>query len=320
MTSRMPGQLMVGGILLGFQATANLLQPRGLIPGARIRYVSNSGVPTGDGSSPDRPKSTLTSAVEELVAGGTSDLGDCIMMMPGHTETIDAADWLSELGALKGLSIGSFGTGSQRATLTWSAAASTLLMDTVNLELFNCNLRLAGAHAAGSALTVAAPMTVSAAGVRLIGNHIRWGFDVDQIVGDGIIWTGDQGVFAFNECIAPVAAVPSNTFLTLTGADDMVIVGNHIEGATDATARGVIDSETTACLNLTIAHNTIKNLLAASTIAVSLTAGDTGQAYNNRLFVNSGILPFTAGEMEWYENYVINGEGEAGALVGTPSA
>jgi len=31
-------------------------------------------------------------------------------------------------------------------------------------------------------------------------------------------------------------------------------------------------------------------------------------------------LPFTASELEWYQNYVVNDEGEAGALVGTASA
>lgn len=251
---------------------------------------------------------------------GRLNKGDIIYLLPGHTESVSAADMGSLLGAASGVKIVGLGEGTQRATLTWTVAGATLLLDTTGLGIYNCNLLLAGAHAAGSALTVAAPITVSGDNCRIIGNTIRWGFDADQIVGDGITWTGDDGVFAYNECIAPVAAVPSNTFLTLTGADRMKIIGNLIEGATDATTRGVIDTETTACKNLTIANNTIKNLLASSTIAVSLTSGDTGEAYGNRLFVNSGILPFTASELEWYENYVTNGEGEAGALVGTASA
>lgn len=294
---------------------------RGLLPGGRILYVNNhASVQAGDGSSADRPLASIEAAVAALVAGSTSKLGSCIMVGAGHAESVDEADWLSELSTLPSLSIIGMGTGSDRPSLTWTIATSSLLLDTANLEIGNMRLLLAGAHAAGSALTVAAPITVSGAGVRIVGCEIRWGFDADQIVGDGIIWTGANGVFAGNDCVAPVTAVPTNTFLTLTGTDNMKIYGNRIIGATDGTTRGVIDGETTANTNLQIFGNTIKNLLASSTIAVSSLSGDTGEAWGNRLFVNSGILPFTASELEWYENYVTNGEGEAGALVGTASA
>lgn len=294
---------------------------RGMLPGGRILYVNNhSSVQQGDGSSADRPLASIEAAVTALVAGSTSKLGSCIMVGAGHAESVDEADWLSELSTLTSLSILGMGFGSDRPSLTWTIATSKLILDTVNLELGNMRLFLAGAHAAGSALTVANPISVTAAGVRIVGNEIRWGFDADQIVGDGIIWTGSDGVFAGNNCVAPVAAVPTNTFLTLTGTDNMQIFGNRIIGATDGTTRGVIDSETTANTNLQLYSNTLKNLLASSTIAASFVSGDTGEAWGNRLFVNSGILPFTAGELEWYQNYVTNGEGEAGALVGTASA
>jgi hypothetical protein len=139
-------------------------------------------------------------------------------------------------------------------------------------------------------------------------------------VGDGIIWTGDDGLFAGNWMFAATAAVPSNTLLTLTGADRLRIIGNTIIGATDGTTRGVIDTETTACTDMYVAYNYIANKLASSTIAMSQTASDTGVAIGNMFFVNSGILPITASELEWFQNYSCNGEGETGALVGTASA
>jgi hypothetical protein len=293
---------------------------RGQMPGGRVRWVCNrSGMTAGDGKSANRPYATIEEAVTDL-ASNLNSQGDAIYVLPGHAENVDEADWLSELSTLKGLSICGLGTGTQRPSLTWTIATSTLLLDTNDLELANFQCFLAGPHSAGSALTVAAPITVSGTGCRIVDCFMYWGFDVDQIVGDGIIWTGDDGAFIGNECLALVAAVPSNTFLTLTGADRMLIKENWIAGATDATTRGVIDSETTACTNLKLYGNTLKNLLASSTIAVSLTASDTGEAVSNRLYVDTGILPFTAGELEWYLNYVVNDEGEAGALVGTASA
>lgn len=294
----------------------------GLPSGKQVYVCSLGGINRasnfGDGSSPDAPLATITEAMSKL--NNRQYKGDVIFVLPGHAESVSAADYFSNTGTAAGFSVIGLGHGLHRPALTWTAAASTWLLDTAGVEVSNMRFFLAGANAAGSALTVAAPITVSADGVRITDCEMYWGFDADQIVGDGIIWTGDDGVFANNRCFAATAAVPSNTFLTLTGADRMRIAGNWIKGATDGTTRGVIDTETTACTDLRIEGNYLANYLASSTIALSLTSNDTGIAAGNYFFVNSGILPITASELEWFGNYVCNGEGEAGALVGTASA
>jgi len=315
-----------------FPITNNLQQRTSFSPsfirgwaGGRVLYVGASGGPEGligDGTSIERPLASVfgsDGALKRL--GARAGRGDVIYVLPNHTESVavaDAGQYASD--TLSGVSICGLGAGDNRPAFTWTAATATVLLNTAGMEIANCRLFLAGAHAAGTAITVAAPITVSGDGCRIVNNDIWWGFDADQIVGDAIIWTGDNGVFAGNRCQALVAAVPSNTFLTLTGADRLYIGYNWIKGATDGTTRGVIDSETTACTDLLIEYNYLNNILASSTIAVSLTSGDTGVARRNDLFVNSGILPYTASELEWHENYVVNGEGEAGALVGTASA
>lgn len=311
------GPLYVGGVpvLPGQQAVF----ARGLLMGGIALFVCNrTGVVAGDGRSADRPMTSIESALSKL--GGRTGWGDCIYVLPGHAENVDEADWASETGAASGFSVCGVGAGLLRPSLTWTIATSTWLLDTDNVEIANMRLFLAGADAAGSALTVAAPITVSGNGCRIVDCDIKWGYDADQIVGDAIIWTGDDGLFANNRAFAAVAAVPSNTFLTLTGADRMRIAYNWIKGPTDGTTRGVIDTETTACTDLLGEYNYLCNSLASSTIAWSSTANDTGVLRDNRVFVDSGILPFTASELEWYQNYVVNDEGEAGALVGTASA
>lgn len=320
------GSSFTGPLLVdGFDVVAGSTRPgtvRGLVPGGEVWYVCNrSGVSNGDGKSPDAPLSTLFGANGALARlRNRTNFGDCIYVLPGHAENVAEADAASHTGTASGFSVVGLGTGLMRPSFTWTAATSTWLLDTAGVELANLRLFLAGANAAGSALTVAAPITVSANDCAIVNCEIYWGFDADQIVGDGIIWTGDDGRFEGNRCFAATAAVPSNTFLTLTGADRMVIRGNWIVGATDGTTRGVIDTETTACTELRIENNYVANRLASSTIALSCTANDTGIAARNFFFVNSGILPITASELEWHENYVVNGEGEAGALVGTASA
>lgn len=292
--------------------------------GGRIWYVGASGGAEGlkGLGTLEAPFSSVfgsDGALKRL--GPRVDRGDVIRVLPNHTESISAADAGQYADStLSGVSIEGMGSGINRPSFTLTVAAATILLDTANMEIGNCRLFLAGAHAAGSALTVAAPITVSGNGCRIVNNDIWMGFDADQIVGDGIIWTGDDGCLAGNRIFAATAAVPSNTLITLTGADRLYIGYNWIKGATDGTTRGVIDTETTACTELLVEHNYIANMLASSTIGFSCTSGDTGVVRHNQFFVNSGILPVTASELEWYENYVVNGEGEGGAFVGTASA
>jgi len=190
-------------------------------------------------------------------------------------------------------------------------------LDQAGIELVNLKLLLAGAHAAGSALTVAAPISVSGTDCRIVGCDFRWGFDADQIVGTGIIWTGADGFFYGNRAIALVAAAPTETFLRLNAADRIEIANNYIFGPTAGTTVGVIKGLTTASLNVNIHDNYLHNILASSTIAMSLLTGSTGELARNMCSVESGILPFTASIGRWHQNYCVDGEGLAGALVGT---
>ena len=298
--------------------------------GGRVLYVSSGGGAEGqfgDGRTPGRPLASLFGTSAKAGQDGAlarlenrANRGDCIYIMPGHTESVSGADMAVYTGTASGFSIVGLGTGDQRPSFTWTVAGSTWLFDTAGVELANCRLFLAGAHVTGAALTVAAPITVSANGCRMVNNEIFWGFESDRIVGDGIIVTGDGFEFIGNKCLALVAAVPSNTFLTLTGADDCKIIGNDTSGPTDATTRGVIDVETTECLRMVVEDNFIANVLASSTIAFSPLASSTGRCANNRFFVDTGILPITAGILDWFENRCCNDAGETGALVGAASA
>lgn len=294
---------------------------RGGLASGKTLYVCSGGGPdglVGDGTDINLPYSTLLAAITALA--GRANKGDVIYVLPGHTENISAADYFSAGTTASYFSVIGLGNGTNRPSFTWTTATSTWLLDTAGVEIANCRLFLAGAHVTGAALTVAAPITVSGNNCRIVGCEIFWGFENDRIVGDGIIVTGDGFEFIGNKALALVAAVPSNNFLTLTGADDCVIANNWIEGATDATTKGVIDVETTECLRMIVENNYISNVLANSTIAFSPLASSTGYARNNVFFVQSGILPITAALLYWFENYVSNGAGEAGALVGTASA
>ena len=148
---------------------------------------------------------------------------------------------------------------------------------------------------------------------------IFWGFEADRIVDDGITWTGADGEFLGNTCIALLLAVPGNAFMALTAADRIHIANNYIHGTTDGTTRGVIYGVTTASVNVNIHDNYLHNVLASSTIAMSLLTASTGEIARNMTSTEVGILPFTASIGRWHANYNVDTEGQAGALVGTAS-
>lgn len=297
---------------------------RGGLPSGRVLYVNSNGGSqgSGDGTNINAPLAAIggtTGALARL--SGRTNKGDVVYVLPGHTESVSAADYFSDTGAASGFSIIGLGSGAQRPTLTWTAAAATWLLDTAGVEIANIVMNMAGPSGT-TAITVAAPITVSGAGCRIVNCYIVWGIDADQIVGIGITTTAAADDFEFvnNVCISAVAAAPTTTFMQLVGADRCRLVANYIEGATSGTTVGVVRGLTTASTNMFVAGNYMSNLLASSTIAFSPLAASTGQFIGNNFFVNSGILPITASIGEWYGNYVCNGAGEAGALVGTASA
>lgn len=264
------GQIINGPL----QSPAGNIYPTG----GEVLYV---GTPASSGPIPtwmlNKLRSSINVALNECVSGR----GDVIQLLPGYTESIATADAWSNLGTKTDITIVGLGSGTNRAALTWTAAGSTMLMDSANFRIFNCQLFLAGAHAAGSALTVAAPITITATGWEISGCDIFWGFDADQIVAIGITTTAaaTKGKFNDNFCFANTAAVPTTTFLRLTGTDFLEINNTTIIGPGSTVAIGPVQQLTTPGLGMRVTGSRFSNTLAASTHSFTAIAGCTGQVH-----------------------------------------
>lgn len=251
--------------------------------GGQIMYVCNRGVPDaapqGDGSSPRYPLSSVMGAGGALAKlNGEVKRGSVILCMPGHTENISVAN-ASTLQALSSnYAICGLGRGSDRATFTWTTAASTFLLSNANSGFDNVRMFLAGPSATG-ALTVAAPITASADGCFINRSEVHWGWDADSIVGIGITVGAGATRFNFNDndCYAETAAVPTTTFLRITAADLMQINNTRIIGPGSTTAIGPVQQLTTGSLKMRITNSLFQSTLAASTISFTAIAGCTGQ-------------------------------------------
>lgn len=225
-----------------------------------------------------RTYTTVNAALGACVSGR----GDVIYVLPGYTESIGAADAWSGLGTKTDITIIGMGRGTNRPTFTWTVATSTVLFDSANFRVLNCNLYLAGAHAAGSALTVAAPITVSAVGCGIYNCDVFFGFDADQIVTIGITTTADADFFEFkgNYCYGATAA-ECTSFLYLVGADYCRVHDNTIIGATSSTTVGVVRFITTASIGIEFLRNRFVNMKAASIHAVTQMDGVLGWCDQN---------------------------------------
>lgn len=289
--------------------------------GEVVAYVRSGGVQDGDHPDIRRKLYTTLNSALALCRSGRNDV---VVVLEGHAENVASADQMSNLVA--GTVILGVGTGTNRPTFTWTAAASTFLLDVANVQMHNCILKLASSGNAG--VTVAAPITVSAAGCVINGCQIFFGDDANDIVTIGITTTAaaDDFVFSNNKCYGATAA-ECTTFMQLVGADRAQLINNVIIGASSAAAVGLIRFLTTASLDVTIDGLHIRNNKASSSQAITGMAGITG--YVNNLFM--GVLANTSTEltgsfgtpasiMFGRQCYVANTVAERAALFGTESA
>ena len=255
-----------------FEVAGMVVSPNG----GQVSYVGTAAQQAALGQVGETIAARSFLNINTALAQCVSGRGDYIYVLPGYTENITADAW-SSLAATD-VTVCGLGHGTNRPILTWTVAGSTMLFDVANFRLLNCQLFLAGPHVNGTALTVTAPITISTAGAEISDCDIWWGFDADQIVTIGITTTAAADGFRFNRnrCFAETAAVPTTTFLRLTGTDQLEIDGTQIVGAGSTTAIGPVQQLTTASLKAKITNSIFQNTLASSTIAFTAIAGCTG--------------------------------------------
>lgn len=319
------GPLIVDGVdVVSAWATAGMANVRGGAPGGKKLYVGAAALqetldlqaqgvyvyPTLFGT---------TGAIAALA--GRANAGDVIYVLPGHTESITGSTSLSATAtSATGYSIIGLGSGAQRGNITWTAATSALLMNVAGVEIANLQLNLCST----AATVVVTPITVSAAGCRIVNCFVNWGLSTTVGVGStlgAIAVTSTRFDFIGNECVnldTAGTAGQAICLLSLNGANYSRIIANRIFGATTATTVGPIHFVTTLSANVTIMWNYVENLIASSTKAItSAIAGVTGTVAYNQLRVNSGIVGVTASSnlsVSLFQNYTNNTVNKNGAL------
>lgn len=305
-----------------YNLAAGLLTPLGLLlpPGGRVvAYVRSTGPQSGDsGEIKRRVVTTLNKALSYCRSG----MGDIVIVLPGHTENISTADAMSNLVA--GTRIIGVGRGSAMPKLTWTAAAATFLLDVADVELSGFRLEMAGDPSGTTALSVAAPITVSAQGCAIRNCIIRTSVDADQLATIPITTTAAADEFTMeNVHMFGATAGESTTGVRLVGADRFVMRNCRIQMATSSTTVGVVQCITTASTDILVENCTFQNRKAASVHAFTGLAAVSGVVRD----CDFGILDnatlaglVTPGDLQGFRNKTCNLAGEQGGETATVSA
>lgn len=184
----------------GFDAVTVRGVPLAQTHPGKVFWVSNAstvlagqkGGSDGNKGTYDAPFSTIDYAIGQCVA----NRGDIIFVKPGHAENVSAAAGIA--ADVAGVAIVGLGSGSNRPTLSWTAAAATITVTAANVSFQN---------------------------MRFVANF------ADVVTMFSVSGAGDG--LSFQNCLFTDTSTILNAldFITLaTGADDLSIVNCRVVG------------------------------------------------------------------------------------------
>ncbi len=271
------------------------LGPLTVVPGgANVHFVRSTGAADYD---PPELSGRLFSTINAALGQCRSGRGDTVLVLEGHTETI-ANDGDAWSGIVAGTRILGRGYGTMRPTITFGHANAQLDIDVANVWVENMIFKAAGPTGT-TALTVANPFNVTAAGFNFVRNEVEVGIDADQLCTSLIKLSAaaDDCTIANNYIYGALLAEITNVIASTGAVDRLFISGNVMSAAVVTAATGVlIDIDNAAIIENYIIGNRLQNKTASSKYVIDGHASSTGLIDNNRFFTaDGGTAPAVSG-------------------------
>lgn len=295
------------------------------MPCGRAWFVCNrSGVTNGDGTSRDRPLTSIADAIVQI-ATTNATLNDFVFVLAGHAENVTGSNIFSAslvnttaVTIPAGTRIIAEGEGSQRAALTFTAAGSTIALAAAGCTLENFNLLCPQT----GTTTVAAMVTVTARACQVIGCNMQLSSSATALCTTGISLSSAAAEFYTSDNLVwGLTGTPTSWLSTTgtTGPNRVYAVRNNVRLPLSAANSGVIDTTAnsgTAAADWVVGDNNFANTTAASTVVVKLATGHSGFAYRNFLETVNGAAAtaITGGAMTMFGNLVAQGGKQAIAI------
>jgi hypothetical protein len=244
--------------------------------------VSGNNAPWPTGGTYLRPFSTIEYALTQCVA----NRGDIIMVMPNHAETISTAAILTLDTA--GVAIVGLGSGSNRPTLTFTAAAANIPITAANVSVKNI---LHVANFADVASLYTATGTSTPTGFTIEDCEFR---DTSSILNALTVVTGNATAgsmtgFRFaNNRISSLGTTAATTAIKLAAAADRVTINNNFGcwAALSDTA-GLLATGAASVTNFEMTGNILSRPSTSSTGGLMVSTSGTawsGQCSGNMIW------------------------------------
>lgn len=255
--------------------------------GGKVLWVCNrTGITNGDGSSPDRPLSSIFTATTGALAKTNGLPNGTIFALPGHVEPLAASTNMSTLAGsgATGWNIVGLGSGDSRPTLNWTAAASALLINLAGTWFRNFVFNLNKT----AATVVTAAITHSAADCGMDSVCFQPNTSATQLTTTAITVASGANTLTYVNCCAygeTFATNPTDFFTTTAAVNKLTMIDCKFMVALNATTNGAINLAN-APTNVYLENVTCMNKKASSTIAMVASANTTG-------VVNNGCMAIT---------------------------
>ncbi len=299
-------------------AGAGMKTPFGIAllpPGARVAaYVRSTGLQSGD------DQFTAQNLVPTLAAGLArvrSGLGDTVVVLPGHSESVTDATMMDNL--VPGTRIMGFGRGSNMPTFRWTATAAQWALNDADVTIQGLRLRLEGVNGVVKAILV------TAADVGIYGCDIEVASGASNKATIALEVGAGATRFDFTGNVVRGTATHNvtNGINIVSAVDGVKIADNEMIFAATAT-NGQINVAA-AATNLKILRNVAQNTVTQAALVYFVVLANvisTGIIADNRIAVDSsgavasqGFALGAASLVRFAENYVSDEALKTGTLV-----
>lgn len=285
-----------------------------------VFFVNNSSVlakggvagSNGNDGTYLRPFSTIDYAVGRCTAGR----GDIIFVMPGHAETISSNAIIAL--DVAGVCIIGLGTGSARPTLTYTAAAATIIVSAANVTVTNI------LHVANFAAVVAA--YTNNAGPEFcidncefrdtssILNFVATVLTTASVSADGLTYTKNK-VFGLGTTAntTPVKLVADTSRVTINDNQVVLAAVNNVSGLLAHAALVVTNLE--MARNSVVRPNT--DTSTGGLLITRTSTTNTGHVFDNKVksLDVAGMLIVTTGSAYGFTNNLMSGTADTSGIL-----
>ena len=272
-----------------------------------VFYVSSTHSRANDGSAgtdPNYPMATIDAAIGRC----TASVGDVIVVLPGHVETITGAAGVA--ADVAGISIIGLGNGTNIPKINFAGTAATFAISAANITVRNFRVT--------STVDEVVKMFHVTAAYCTLENIEHFETTSCQTI-QFLLTTNAADYLTIRNCYhyQATAATAAQLWIQLVGPDNVRILDNTFILALQNGATCAVINATTAVVNCHIARNTILQTGGTTQVsAILLVATSTGFVHDNRVAAAVTTLAGTVALASAYgaENYTGNTANKSGII------